>query len=191
VLDAHYADPEHGGYFRTADDQPALLAREKPVRDGALPSGNSLCAANLLRLAAFTGDEGYAARATALFAAFHDSLVADPTRSPELLMALDFALEPGKEVLIVAPEGAPDLGQLLEALRRSYLPNRILAAVREGSELQRHAQQVPLLRHKKARDGQVTAYVCVNRVCRFPTSELATFREQLAEVRPIPPLASE
>jgi uncharacterized protein YyaL (SSP411 family) len=191
VLDAHYADREHGGYFRTADDQPALLAREKPLSDGALPSGNALTAMNLLRLAAFSGDEGYRERATALFSALHDPLVADPTRSSELLMALDFALEPNKEVLIVAPEGAPRLGELFEALRATYLPNRIVAAVREGSELERHAQQIPLLRHKKARGGRVTAYVCVNRVCRFPTSELAAFREQLAEVPRIPPLATE
>jgi uncharacterized protein YyaL (SSP411 family) len=189
VVDEHYADPGHGGYFRTADDQPALLAREKPIADGALPSGNSLTASNLLRLAAFSGDEVYRERALALFSAYHDSLLAEPTRSSELLMALDFALEPNKEVLIVAPEAAEGPGELLEALRHTFLPNRILAFVREGAELSAHAQQVPLLRHKKARDGRTTAYVCVNRVCRFPTSELATFRQQLAEVPRIPPLA--
>ena len=186
LLDAHYADAENGGYFRSADDQPALLAREKPAIDGALPSGNAVAALNLLRLAAFTGDDRHRERAVALFSAFHDFLAAEVTRGSELLIALDFALEPNKEVLLVGPEGAPDLGPLLAALRETYLPNRVVAAVREGPELAKHAEVIPLLKHKKARDGQVTAYVCVDRVCGFPTSDLAVFREQLAKVPEIP-----
>jgi uncharacterized protein YyaL (SSP411 family) len=187
VLDAHYADAEGGGYYRTADDQPALLAREKPGQDGALPSGNSVTAANLLRLAAYTGDERYRQRAVALFSAFHDALLADVSQASELLMALDFALEPGKEVLLVGPETAPDFEPLLGALRQAYLPNRIVATAREGDELARNARLIPLLKHKRARGGEVTAYVCVDRVCRFPTADVAVFREQLAEVPRVPP----
>ena len=56
-LDRHYADELGGGYFKTADDQERLLAREKPSRDGAIPSGNSVAALNLQRLADFTGGD--------------------------------------------------------------------------------------------------------------------------------------
>jgi hypothetical protein len=69
VLDAHYADAEGGGYFRTPDDGERLLVREKPADDGALPSGSSVAAANLLRLAEFTGDRAYLETALLLFAA--------------------------------------------------------------------------------------------------------------------------
>jgi len=186
VLDAHYGDTGNGGYFRTASDQGVLLAREKPGTDGALPSGNSVAAMNLLRLAAFTGDEGYAERATALFSAFYDSLVGQVTQTSEMLMALDFALEPGKEVLLVGPEQASDLGPMLALLRQTYLPNRIVAAVREGPELKAHAAEIPLLKYKKARRGEVTAYVCVNRVCQLPTSDPEVFRQQIERVSELP-----
>jgi uncharacterized protein YyaL (SSP411 family) len=186
VLDAHFLDAENGGYFRTAKDQDVLIAREKPAIDGALPSGNAVAAMNLIRLSAFTGDEAYSERAFAIFSAFYDAIVGEVTQVSEMLMALDFALEPGKEVLVVGPEGAADLGPMLALLRETYVPNRILAAVRQGAELQAHAKEIPLLKHKKARRGEVTAYVCVNRVCQFPTADPQVFREQITQVPELP-----
>ncbi|MCH8891462.1 MAG: thioredoxin domain-containing protein, partial [Myxococcales bacterium] len=59
TLDAHYIDALGGGYFQTADNADALLAREKPSRDGVIPSGNSVEALSLLRLAEFTDDHRY------------------------------------------------------------------------------------------------------------------------------------
>ena len=44
IQDDHYLDSGGGGYYRTADDGEVLLAREKPLDDGAVPSGNSVAA---------------------------------------------------------------------------------------------------------------------------------------------------
>ena len=104
----------------------------------------------------------------------------------ELRIALDFALDTAKEVLLVAPAGG-SAKPLLDVLRRTWLPNRVLVTVAEGEELERHAALVPLLRHKKARGGELTAYVCENRVCQFPTSDPEVFAKQLAAVRPLEP----
>jgi uncharacterized protein YyaL (SSP411 family) len=38
-----------------------------------------------------------------------------------------------------------------------------------------------LVKGKTAQDGEVTAYVCKNRVCRYPTSDPKVFAKQLAE----------
>jgi uncharacterized protein YyaL (SSP411 family) len=70
-------------------------------------------------------------------------------------------------------------------LRRSYVPNRVLAVVQEGPGLASHATQVPLIAGKVARGGRVTAYVCENRVCRFPTTDPAVFSEQIRSVAPL------
>src|SRR6185295_191688 len=53
-LERRFAHPE-GGYYRTPADHEALLAREKPAYDGAEPTGNSVAALTLLRLASLTG----------------------------------------------------------------------------------------------------------------------------------------
>ena len=54
ILD-HFVDPV-GGFFDTADDHEALITRPKDVQDNAIPSGGSMAASVLLRLAALTGE---------------------------------------------------------------------------------------------------------------------------------------
>jgi uncharacterized protein YyaL (SSP411 family) len=183
VLDAQYADESGGGYYRTAAGHERLLAREKPGQDGATPSANSVAALNLLRLAAFTEDAAYAERAARLFSAFRGTLERFPVALGEMLLALDFALDTGKEVLLVRPDPGSDAAPLLDVARTTFLPNRIFSMVVEGEELEVHAQLIPLLRGKRAREGEVTAYVCEDRVCRAPTSDPSVFAEQLRTVK--------
>ena len=42
-----------------------------------------------------------------------------------------------------------------------------------------------LLAGKRALRGRTTAYVCVNRVCKYPTDDPSVFAEQLRAVQPI------
>jgi hypothetical protein len=184
ILDAHYLDATGGGYFKTADDQERLLAREKPNDDGAVPSGNSLAALNLLRLSAFTSDDRYRESAILLFSAFNDLLTQQPTRLPEMLLALDYFLNTTKEVVLVRPASGANAEEMLAALRGTYTPNRIVVVVTEGSELERQSEIVPLLSGKRAIGGLTTAYVCENRVCKFPTTDPGVFTRQLRRSEP-------
>jgi uncharacterized protein YyaL (SSP411 family) len=185
VLEAHYADATGGGYFKTADGHERLLVREKPSRDGAIPSGNSVAALNLLRLAEFTGDDRHLERALLLFSAFHEVFAGNPTALSEMLLALEYYLDATKEVVVVSPATGGELAAMLAPLRSAYVPNRILAVVKQGEDLEAHAALVPLVEGKVARAGRVTAYVCVNRICDLPTSDPAVFAGQLREVERI------
>ncbi len=53
-----FEDKEHGGFFSTAAGDASLLMRMKDDYDGAEPSGNSVAALNLLRLAQMTDRPG-------------------------------------------------------------------------------------------------------------------------------------
>jgi uncharacterized protein YyaL (SSP411 family) len=46
-----YGDVEDGGFFFASSDHESLIARDKPITDGAQPSGNSVSAENLIYLA--------------------------------------------------------------------------------------------------------------------------------------------
>jgi uncharacterized protein YyaL (SSP411 family) len=179
TLDDHYADEAGGGYFNNADDHERLLAREKPGQDGAVPSGNSVAARNLLRLAELTGEGHYRERAEMLFAAFHEMLTRAPTALSEMLLALDFHLEATKEIIVLRPASRGDPAAMLAPLRSSHLPNRILAVATEGDDLSAQSETVPLLVGKIAREGKVTAYVCENRVCNRPTTDPEVFAGQI------------
>src|SRR5262249_44523568 len=50
-----FMDKERGGFYYTSADHEKLFARAKDQQDGALPSGNSMAARNLIRLASKTG----------------------------------------------------------------------------------------------------------------------------------------
>lgn len=49
--DELFLDREGGGYFNTPGEDPSVLLRVKEDHDGAEPSGNSVSAINLIRLA--------------------------------------------------------------------------------------------------------------------------------------------
>ena len=165
TLDRYYADELGGAYFKTADDHERLLAREKPSQDAAVPSGNSVAALNLLRLAEFTGDDAYRERVAMLFSAFYERITASPTTLPEMLVALDFHHDRAKEIVLVAPEGAGGgAAPLVDVVRSVYAPNRILAVVTEGPDLAAHAEVVPLVR-ASARSQAAPPPTCARTAC--------------------------
>ncbi len=183
VLDRRYADATGGGYFQTADDHESLISREKPRRDGAIHSGNSVEALNLLRLAELTGDDGHLQRVLLLFSAFYDDFTLRATALPEMLVALQYYLDATKEIVVVSPPEGGDLEAMLAPLRVAFVPNRVVSIVNEGEDLESHRVLVPLVTGRVARSGRVTAYVCENRVCNFPTSDPSVFAEQIRRVR--------
>jgi uncharacterized protein YyaL (SSP411 family) len=178
TLDEHYWDEARGGYFMTSDDHEALLAREKPLHDGAEPSGNSVAAMNLLRLYELTTADRYRERVQQLFGGFGNALRQNPRGLTEMLLALDFQASAPKELVIVTAGGKEGAEPFLALLRRNYLPNRVLAVVDER-ELPTHAKRVPLVKGKVARKGMATAYVCEQGVCQLPTIDPRVFAEQL------------
>ncbi|MCZ6464014.1 MAG: thioredoxin domain-containing protein [Proteobacteria bacterium] len=187
VLDRHYADRAGGGYFKTADDHERLLAREKPSSDGAVPAGSSVAALNLLRLHDWTANPAYLESASLVFSALASALERNPLGLSELLLALDYQLDKAKEIVLVRPDAGAEkeVEAMLAQLRSAFVPNRVLSVVAEGADLEAHASVVPLVTGKVARAGRVTAYVCVNRVCDYPTEKPEVFAQQLGRVDPL------
>ena len=184
VLEGSFEDPEGGGFFLVGEGHEPLLAREKPASDGAEPSGNSVHALNLLRLYALTTDDGYRRRAERTLTAFAPSLSSSPAALPEMLLAVEFHHDMPKEIVIVTPS-LKEAEPLLARLRRTFLPNRVLAVV-EASDVEERADIVPLVRGKLALGGQATAYVCEQQVCKRPTSDPEVFAQQIQATSTIP-----
>ena len=187
VLEKNYEDAKQGGFFFTSGDHEQLLAREKPASDGAEPSGNSVAILNLLRLGELTTDDRYRLRAERALRAFEPRLAAAPGSLSEMLLAVDFHLDTPKEIVIVTPSSRREAEPLLERLRGTFLPNRVLVVVPEGAELTAQTKLVPLLEAKRALRGRPTAYVCEQRLCELPTSDPEVFARQLRKVQALPP----
>jgi uncharacterized protein YyaL (SSP411 family) len=171
-----FADAGNGGFFRTPVGHEELIAREKPAYDGAEPTGNSVAALTLLRLAGITGEETYREEAERLFRAFGSILAGAPLVLGEMLPAVDFALAETREVVLVRPATGTD-DALLEPLRRRFLPWQVLVRGAEGDAAL--VRETPLVRDRPARDGRATAYVCQRGACQLPVTEPAEL-EKLA-----------
>ena len=74
---------------------------------------------------------------------------------------------------------------MLAPLRKTFVPNRILSVVAQGEDQRAHEPLVPLVKGKRASGGATTAYVCMDRVCAYPTSDPARFAEQIERIRPL------
>jgi len=183
-LERLFGDPEGGGWFTTAADHERLLAREKPTHDGAEPSGASVALLNALRLSAFTADDRWRRIADGALRHYARELEEAPTSLSDMLLALDFATDAAREVVLVWPEDAPPPEGFLAVLRRTFLPNRAIAGAAEGEPLARLGRVAPVAAEKVAAGGLPTAYVCEKGQCRLPAIEPEKLAAQIAPIRP-------
>jgi uncharacterized protein YyaL (SSP411 family) len=169
-------DEQDGGFFFTGKSHENLIVRSKDYFDNATPSGNSVAASVLLRLAILTDNEGYKNLAVSVFQQVADSARKYPSGFGYALSAIDFLLSKPKEVAIVGTEQVSVKKFLWEAWRQ-YQPNKVVAARVVG---QNQDPSLPaLLENRPPIDGKTTAYVCQNYVCQQPVTALQPFAEQL------------
>lgn len=183
VMTELYEDHDSGGFFMTGKHHEALIAREKPSYDGATPSGNSIAICNLLRLSDYTGNIRYREQAEKAFKMFLGSKESNPIALSEMLIALDYYLDKPKEITFVVP-GKEEKGfeEYLKVFRKEYIPNRILAAVKEGKDIEAQTQVVPLLKGKISQKENTTVYVCESGACGLPLTDPKMFVEQMRSV---------
>ena len=163
-------DDESGGFFSTASDAERLLVRSKNAYDGAIPSGNSVAAYNMIRLGRLTGDPLWEDKSANLFRAFSHSLSGSPSAHTFMLTALQLARTPSTEVVIVAGRERADVEVMLETLNSRYLPNVVILLIDEhNAALLR--ELAPFTAPLTALENRATAYVCRNFTCSLPTTD--------------------
>jgi len=99
----HFADGERGGFFSTASDQEALIARRKELEDTPIPSGASSAASALLRLAQLTGERSYERHAVSVLRLLHEIAARHPSSFGHLLQATHWYLAPARPLSCPVP----------------------------------------------------------------------------------------
>jgi uncharacterized protein len=174
-----FEDPAHGGFYSSGESDHSLILRVKEDYDGAEPSGNSVSAMNLLRLARITGRGDFRDSAERLISAFGSRLSAAPIAIPQLLVGYEFLLSEPREIVIVGERGAPDTGKLLETVYSRFLPNSAVLLVDSDETRGALAEGAPALAAMTRLDGRATAYVCQNYSCQLPVSDPAELAKLL------------
>ena len=154
-----FADEERGGFYLSPADGERLVARGKVFDDHPTPSGNSMLAFVLLRLARIYGDHELERQAVSVFRLLRSALERAPSAFGHALCALDLHFSPPRELALVGP---PDAAVARAALA-PYDPNAVVAF---GP-----ADGIPLLEGKDYVDGKPAVYVCERFTCRMPVTE--------------------
>ena len=168
-------DAENGGFFFTGKSHENLIVRQKDYFDNATPSGNSVAAYALLRLATLTNNEDYQSRAVTVLHEVADSARRYPSGFGYALSAADFYLSTPKEIAILGDDAAAR-ARFIAEVWGLYLPNKVVAAGTTDD----HADGTPVvLLHAKPISPSAAAYVCEHYTCKAPALSPEELRSQL------------
>ena len=163
----HFYDERSGMFYYTSDLDPALVARKMEITDNVIPSANSVMAKNLFILGRMFYNEDYLSRSKRML----NNVIQDTFRGGayyanwDILMAW-FASDPFEVVIA----GDDCLSKRWE-FDRYYLSNVFLCGGREEGSL-------PILKGRFA-GGPSMIYVCRDKVCKMPVSEVAEAVKQI------------
>lgn len=177
AMEEMFWDEETCGFYFYGSDSEALIVRPKEIYDGAMPSGNSVAARELLRLARLTGDAELEARANLLISAFAGSVKNYPAGYTHFMQAVLFGTAPGKEVVILGAWEDKDTQRLLTRLKQSFVPEISWLAAQDPKDLTDVAPFAAALQPL----AQPSVHICQGFACSRPETDIAMVINQLIQ----------
>jgi len=167
-----FLDNEKGGFFFYGNDAEELIARPKDAYDGAMPSGNSVMAMNLLRLSRITGDLSFTNSYENLLRTFSGQISNTPLGYIYMLASFLTYSQPSREIILFSDEPENAL-PFVNVIREHYNP--FTTTVLYEKNCSRLQELIPHIKDYAVPDGKTHAYVCENFTCNKPVSDLNEF----------------
>jgi uncharacterized protein YyaL (SSP411 family) len=145
--------------------------------DGALPSGNSVQAMNLVRMSVLTGEAKYAELAHSLLAAASSQASLQPEAFTQLLQAYQYSLSPQTE-LVAAARSSADCLPDIRKLQREFLPYT-LVMLRTQENCEKLDTLAPFTSFMVPVPGGVSYYLCQRGSCSLPGRNFDEIAEKI------------
>lgn len=168
---AQFWDQEHFGFFLNQEST-SLVMRPKEIYDGAMPSGNSVAAMMLFKLARRTGQIDYETYVDKMFNGFGAEINRYPMGYTWLLSTFMLADAGTKELVVLVEE---DDSHNTTNLQTAFLPE-VLILKGTGQVLSTIA---PFAKDFYMIDGKTTYYLCEHFQCQQPTTQFNAIEEAL------------
>jgi uncharacterized protein YyaL (SSP411 family) len=166
---AHFYDITSGMFYYTSDVDPGLIARKMEVSDNVIPASNSEMAKNLFVLGTYFYSDDYITMSQKMLNNVKQNALKSGAYYANWDILMTWFASPPYEVAI--------LGDDFEAIRKEfnkhYLPNVFLSGGKDEGKLS-------LLEGKEI-EGQTTIYVCRDRACKLPVTEVEEALKQIFE----------
>ena len=166
----HFYDEERKMFYYASDLDPPLVARKLELNDNVIPASNSIMARNLLRLGELFYETEYIELSEQMLSNIWSNI--STARQPSfysnwLQLQLDVANPPFE--IAICGENAQNIAQ---EMMSDYRPNVFYMGSNVDSEL-------PLLKYKYVEEKDLI-YVCQNKTCKMPVSEISKAEELLS-----------
>ena len=160
----HFSGEENSSlFYYTSDIDPPLVSRKMETTDNVIPGSNSIMAQNLHYLGLYFYKNDWVERSQLMMHTLAASIV--ESQSPDFYtqwaqVYLDH-VRPPYEVAIVGDNADKRRDEMIG----SYMPNAILLGGKNEGSLE--------LLKDKLQAGETMIYVCKNKVCKLPVTELS------------------
>ncbi len=165
----HFFDPESKMFFYTHNQYAGLISRKMELSDNVIPSSNSGMAKNLFLLGHFYNNDAYISKARQMLVNVADEVQRNIYFYSNWGIVQALFSSPLYEVVILGD----DFNNRQQQFARHYLPDIIfLGGKTAGSLALLENKQVP---------GQTTIYVCRDKTCELPVTEVDKAMEQMGK----------
>ncbi|WP_330949334.1 thioredoxin domain-containing protein [Virgibacillus sp. MG-45] len=162
-------DKDNGGFFFTGKDGESLIAKDKEVYDGALPSGNSVAAVILVRMAHLTGISTFLECVDEMYDTFYADLHLNPSASAFFMQTILLTESASKEIILLGKKTDPNRIKFFRDFHQTFLPEASILAAESITELENIA---PFTVNYPELNDQTTIYICENFACQAPTTDV-------------------
>lgn len=156
----HFFDDTNKMFYFTSNEDAKLVSRNTEYRDNVIASSNSIMAKNLLKLSHYFDNEAYAETSKTMLHNVMPEIAEYPSTFSNWLDLMLNYTNNYYEVAIVGSE----VDEKIKSLNTYYLPNKLIVGSKTDNDL-------PLLKNRFV-EGRTLIYVCVNKACKLPVSEV-------------------
>jgi len=178
ILMKAFWDEQSGGFYFTSSTSEELIARQKDVYDGAVPSGNSVALLNLIRLSRFTSNIYFEKKAYVIVKYFSGYVSKSPSAFCMFMCGLDFLFSASTEVVIVSDNKDILAIKGINLIRSVFNPNKVVILKFDNTTTD-YSELLSFTNYMKMKDNNTTFYVCRDYTCNQPVNSLIELEKLL------------
>ena len=171
---AQFSEDTISHFYYTQKDQTDIIVRKKEVYDGAIPSGNSVMAFNLLYLSIIFDEPAWREQTINICFALRKVIIDYPSSFAvwaTLTQAITYGIT---EIVITGKEKSESLNFTIKELLKTFIPNKVYQSATQENEY------FPLLNSKPVHEI-TRIYLCKNYSCQQPVTEIVELERLLSE----------
>jgi uncharacterized protein len=169
-------DNENKGFFLYGKDAEQLLSRPKEIYDGAIPSGNSVEALNLIRLSRLTADSSYEEISDDMISIFSRDINGYPSGYAFALISILYKKSKSKEIVVVT-EKEQEGKEMLELINSFYMPFAVTLHITANKD--KLTDIVANVNNYEAIEDKPSAYICEGFACKQPVNSIGKLKQML------------